>query len=396
MAGDKPENQQSVARDVDDIQANTTQNGGQPGDAVGDEAAIYTASQWTLMRLKFRKHKLAVIAGVFIILLYLTALFCEFIAPYPLDHRDVTYSYAPPQRVRLFDKSGLHRPFVYPLVGWRESESLRKMYVEEKSRRLPIKLFVRGVPYRMWGLFETDIHLFGVEEGGTVFLLGTDRLGRDMLSRIIYGARISLTIGLIGVALSFVLGLIIGSISGFYGGWIDHFIQRGIEILRSFPPIPLWMALSAALPETWSPIQIYLAITVVLSLINWTGLARVVRGKILSLREEDFAMAAILSGASEWRVMTRHLLPSFLSHIIVSLTLAIPRMILGETGLSFLGLGLRPPITSWGVLLKEAQNVQALALHPWLLTPVLFVIITVLSFNFVGDGMRDAADPYSR
>jgi peptide/nickel transport system permease protein len=229
-----------------------------------------------------------------------------------------------------------------------------------------------------------------------LFLLGTDHLGRDLLSRIIYGSRISLTIGLVGVALSFVFGLVIGVVSGYYGGWIDNVIQRGIEILRSFPSIPLWMALAASLPSSWSPLQVYMGITVVLSFIGWTGLARQVRGKILSLREEDFATAALLSGASKWRIMTRHLLPSFMSHIIVSITLAVPGIILGETSLSFLGLGLRPPVTSWGVLLKEAQNVQAVAFQPWLLTPVIFVIITVLAFNFVGDGLRDAADPYSR
>jgi peptide/nickel transport system permease protein len=248
---------------------------------------------------------------------------------------------------------------------------------------------VRGESYRLWGSFQTDLHLFGIADGGTLFLLGTDSMGRDMLSRIIYGSRISLTIGLVGVSLSFVLGLAIGALSGYYGGWV-------IEILRSFPSIPLWMALSAALPASWSPLQIYMGITVVLSLIGWTGLARQVRGKILSLREEDFATAALLAGASQRRIMWRHLLPSFMSHIIVSITLAIPGMILGETALSFLGLGLRPPITSWGVLLKEAQNVQAVAFQPWLLTPVFFVILTVLAFNFVGDGLRDAADPYAR
>ena len=361
------------------------------------ETEAYAASQWQLMWWKFRKHHLAMAAGMVIVALYVVAVFCEFLAPYTLNHRQVAYAFAPPQRLQFVSAEGVHlRPFVYGIKGVRHPETLRKFYIEDRSQRYAVRLFVRGAPYRFWGLFETDIHLFGVDDGGTLFLLGTDHLGRDLLSRIIYGSRISLTIGLVGVTLSFVFGLVIGVVSGYYGGWIDNLIQRGIEILRSFPSIPLWMALAAALPSSWSPLQIYMGITVVLSFIGWTGLARQVRGKILSLREEDFATAALLAGASRWRIMTRHLLPSFMSHIIVSLTLAVPGMILGETSLSFLGLGLRPPVTSWGVLLKEAQNVQAVAFQPWLLTPVIFVIITVLAFNFVGDGLRDAADPYSR
>lgn len=366
-------------------------------DVLTGEMEAYAASQWQLMWWKFRKHHLAMAAGMVIVALYVVAVFCEFLAPYTLNHRQVPYAFAPPQRLQFVSDEGVHlRPFVYGIKGVRHPETLRKFYIEDRSQRYAVRLFVRGAPYRFWGLFETDIHLFGVDNGGTLFLLGTDHLGRDLLSRIIYGSRISLTIGLVGVTLSFVFGLVIGVVSGYYGGWIDNLIQRGIEILRSFPSIPLWMALAAALPSSWSPLQIYMGITVVLSFIGWTGLARQVRGKILSLREEDFATAALLVGASRWRIMTRHLLPSFMSHIIVSLTLAVPGMILGETSLSFLGLGLRPPVTSWGVLLKEAQNVQAVAFQPWLLTPVIFVIITVLAFNFVGDGLRDAADPYSR
>lgn len=361
------------------------------------ETDAYTASQWRLMWWKFRKHKLAVHSAIFVLTLYLIAFFAEFVAPYPIHHRNVNFAYAPPQRLHLIGPDGLHGwPFVYGLKGGRDPESMRKIYVEDQTRIMPVRLLVRGEPYNLWGLFESDLHLFGVESGGPLYLLGADSLGRDIFSRIVHGSRISLTVGLIGVSLSFIFGVTMGGLSGFYGGWIDNIIQRLIEVLRSFPSIPLWMALSAALPQSWTPLQIYFGVTVVLSFLGWTGLARVVRGQILSLREQDFATAAKLSGASEWRIMWRHLLPSSSSHVIVSLTLAVPNMVLAETALSFLGLGLRPPITSWGVLLKEASNVQAVAQQPWLLTPVIFVILTVLAFNFVGDGMRDAADPYAR
>jgi len=360
------------------------------------EAEHYAASQWVLIWRKFRRHRVAMAAGVVILGLYVIAALCEFLAPYGLEQYKIPYAYAPPQRLQFVSEDGLHlRPFVYALKGVRDPVTLRKIYVEDRTVRYPIRMFVQGEPYHMLGLFQAEMRLFGVEHGGTVFLLGTDHLGRDLLSRILYGARISLTIGLIGVGFSFIFGLVVGVISGYYGGWVDNLIQRLIEIIRSFPSIPLWMALGAALPGSWTPLQVYLGITLVLSLIGWTGLARQVRGKILALREEDFAVAARLAGAGRWRIMSRHLLPSFMSHIIVSLTLSVPGMILGETALSFLGLGLRAPITSWGVLLKEAQNVQAVAFHPWLLTPVMFVIITVLAFNFVGDGLRDAADPYA-
>ena len=267
-------------------------------DVADGETAVHAASQWQLMWWKFRKHKVAMAAGMVILSLYTVAILCEILAPYTLESRNVQYAFAPPQRLRLISNEGIHLwPFVYKLDGFRHPETLRKYYVEDETTRYPVKLFVRSESYYFWGLFETDIHLFGVEEGGTLFLLGTDHLGRDLLSRIIYGSRISLTIGLIGVSLSFVFGLVIGVVSGYYGGWIDNIIQRGIEILRSFPSIPLWMALAAALPASWSPLQVYMGITVVLSLIGWTGLARQVRGKILSLREEDFATAALLAGA---------------------------------------------------------------------------------------------------
>lgn len=367
-----------------------------PAPADSHDSIHDTASQWLLMWWKFRKHKLAVASAVLIIGMYLMAAFAGFFAPYSVQERNVAFAYAPPQRLHFIGPEGFSlQPFVYPLISKRDPVTLRIVYAEDRTRTLPVKMFVKGATYRLLGLWDTDIHMGGVEEG-TMYLLGADSLGRDILSRVVYGARVSFTVGLLGVLLSFIFGLTIGGISGFYGGWIDNLIQRAIEVLRSFPAIPLWMALTASLPHDWSPLQVYFGITIVLSVLGWTGLARVVRGRILSLREEDFATAALLSGASRWRVMYRHLLPSVTSHIIVTLTLAVPNMILAETALSFLGLGLRPPITSWGVLLKEAMNIQAVAQHPWLLTPVLFVIITVLAFNFVGDGLRDAADPYSR
>ena len=359
------------------------------------DASWYTASQWRLTWWKFLQHRLAVLAGVFLIIFYLTAAFCEFFAPCRLDRRDIPNSYSPPQRLHFVSEEGIHPwPFVYKLKVTRDPETLQKTYVEDRSRRYPIRLFTRGEPYRLWGIFPADRHLIGVDPGGTLFLLGTDGLGRDLFSNILYGARISLTIGLVGVAVSFVLGLTIGAASGYFGGWLDHLIQRLIEIIRSFPSIPLWMALAAAVPASWSPLQVYFGIVLVLSFIGWTGLARQVRGMILSAREEDYTMAAVVVGVRPWRVMWRHLLPSCTSHIIVVLTLAVPGMILGETALSFLGLGLRAPVTSWGVLLQESQNVQAVASYPWLLTPVVFVILAVLAFNFLGDGLRDAADPY--
>src|SRR5437762_2437738 len=304
-----------------------------------EQERFYRASQWRLMWMRFRRHRVAVASGALLLVFYAVILFCEFLSPYALDSRHTD-------------------------------------------------------PYKFWGYIAGDLHLICPAEGGTLFLLGTDRLGRDLLSRIVYGARISLTVGLIGVIVSFTLGILIGGIAGYYGGWTDILIQRGIEVIQSFPHLPLWMALSAVLPVTWSPILVYFGITLILGMIEWTHLARAVRSKLLALREEDFCTAAVLMGATPARIIGRHLLPSFMSHLIASATLVIPGMILGETALSFLGLGLRPPITSWGVLLNEAQNISVVALYPWLMLPVLPVILTVLAFNFLGDGLRDAADPY--
>jgi peptide/nickel transport system permease protein len=360
------------------------------------EERYYLASQWELMWRKFKKHGLAKLSLVLLGCFYVMAIFCEFIAPYGLESYNRRYTYCPPQRLHYFDENGFHlRPFVYGIKAERNPKTLRRHYSVDRTQQYPLRFFVRAEEYEFWGEWKTDRHLFGVDgDQGVVFLLGTDKMGRDLLSRIIYGARISLSIGLIGVLLSLILGIIIGGISGYFGGVLDTGIQRLIEIIRSFPTIPLWMALSAALPMHMPPVQVYFGITIILSLIGWTELARVVRGKFVALREEDYVMAAKIAGCTDARIIRTHLVPGFLSYIIVNLTLSIPRMILAETSLSFLGLGLRSPVTSWGVLLKEAQTVQTISLYPWLLLPVLCVVITVLAFNFLGDGLRDAADPY--
>lgn len=354
----------------------------------------YRAPPFLLMWWRFRRHRVAVVSGAVLLAMYVMILFCEFLAPYGLDSRHVEHIYAPPQAIRLFHDGRLTWPYVYGLDYQLDMTNLRRVYTSNPEQRQEIRFFCRGDSYEYWGLIPGDRHLICPAAGGTMFLLGTDRLGRDMLSRILYGARISLTVGLIGVAISFMLGIVIGGIAGYYGGWTDMLTQRAIEVIQSFPHLPLWMALSAILPVTWSPLLIYFGITIILGMIEWTDLARAVRSKLLALREEDFCTAAVLMGAKPSRVIGRHLLPSFMSHLIASATLVIPSMILGETALSFLGLGLRPPITSWGVLLNEAQNISVVALYPWLMLPVIPVIVTVLAFNFLGDGLRDAADPY--
>jgi len=362
--------------------------------------SIYVASQWQLMWWKFIKHKPAIAGGMLILFFYLIALFCEFLAVYSPIEYSAKYTYAAPQLLQFVHQGRFQlRPFVYGLNSRRDPETSRMVFEVDRSRRYLIRLFVRGFPYKLWGLFPSDRHLLGIEDPdgkGTLFLFGTDRMGRDVLSRIVYGARISMSIGLMGVLLSFAFGIVIGGISGYYGGVADVIVQRVIEFIRSVPDIPLWMALGAALPADWPAVRVYFGITLILSLIGWTWLARVVRSQFLSLREEDFVMAARLSGAGEFRIIFRHLVPAFLSYIIASLSINIPAMILSETSLSFLGLGIRPPAISWGVLLQEAQNLRAVATAPWVLSPGLFVVIIVLAFNFLGDGLRDAADPYSR
>lgn len=362
-----------------------------------EEKKIKSLSHWQLMWRQFKRHRLAILGSIVLIIFYTIALFWGFVAPHNPNQRNTSHIFAPPQRVRFIDNDGNFylRPFVYGLEQEIDPDTWEKLYTPNEERRNHIYFLVSGSSYKVLGLFETDIHLMGTEPGETFFLLGTDNLGRDLYSRILYGTRISVSIGLVGVFVSLVLGLVIGGVSGFFGGVVDMVIQRMIEILRSFPRLPLWMALSASLPSEWSPIKVYFAIVVLLSLLAWTGVARVVRGKFLSLRSQDFVLAADSMGASTWWIITRHLVPNFMSYVLVNLTLAIPRMILGETALSFLGIGLRPPVVSWGVLLKQSQNMSAVSMHPWLLLPGVFVVICVLAFNFVGDGLRDAADPYS-
>ncbi len=354
----------------------------------------YLASQWKLMWWKLRRHRLAVICGIILALNYISIMFSEVIAPYDLHTRNTEYIYAPPQRVHLFHQGEFIGPFVYGRDYELDMELLKRNYPERRDDVQPLRFFCQGDAYRFWGLFEARFHLVCPPENGTFFLLGTDRLGRDMFSRITYGARISLTIGLVGILISFIFGIVIGGLAGYYGGWVDASVQRLIEVIRSFPELPLWMALSAVLPVNWSPILIFFGITVILAMLDWTGLARAVRSKLLSLREEEYCAAAELMGARPSRIIGRHLLPGFMSHLIASATLSVPAMILGETALSFLGLGLRPPVTSWGVLLNEAQNINVVALYPWLLFPVVPVVLVILTFNFFGDGLRDAADPY--
>jgi peptide/nickel transport system permease protein len=365
------------------------------------DTSVDTLSQWALIRRRFAHHKLAVASLYLLAVLYALALGAEFFAPYPRRWRDLPRAYCPPQLPQFSWKDGLHVPAMKVLV---DPMTFKKSYIEDESAAVKLGFFVKGAPYVFWGLVSWDRHFFGVKNTAairpdgqpvTFFFLGADKYGQDIFSRLIYGSRISLSVGLVSIAVTFLLGVTIGGVSGYVGGATDTFIQRLIEVVNAFPQIPLWLAFGAVLPSDWSPLSTYFAITLVLSLLGWTGLARVVRGKILSLREEDYAMAARLLGASHSRILFRHLLPGFTSHIIVVLTMSVPAMILGETSLSFLQLGLRPPIVSWGVMLQDCLSLQTVADYPWLLMPVLMIVLTVLCFNFLGDGLRDAADPYS-
>jgi peptide/nickel transport system permease protein len=354
----------------------------------------YLASQWKLMWWRFLRHRAAVVAGIFLAILYASILISEFIAPYHQGTKDRLSIQVPPQTVHLFHDGEFIGPFVYGYHFKLNTETLKREYTVDENKIQKLRFFCLGDKYRFWGMIDGRFHFVCPAERGQFHLLGTDGVGKDMFSRIVYGARVSLTIGLLGVGTSFILGILFGGLAGYYGGWVDEAVQRFIEILRSLPHLPLWLALSAALPPNWSALVVFFGITIILGLLDWTGLARAVRSKLLSLREEDFCVAAQLMGARPARIIGRHLLPSFMSHLIASVTLSIPAMILGETSLSFLGLGLREPITSWGVLLNNALNVESVVIWPWLMWPAIPVILVVLAFNFLGDGLRDAADPY--
>jgi peptide/nickel transport system permease protein len=362
------------------------------------EERVSVASQWQLMWWRFRKHRLAMLSAAVVALFYLVVVFADFLAyADPLASEAQRGLIAPQPIYWTNPDTGGFGPHVLGMTGKRDPTTFKRVYEPDPSTKIPVVLFAHGFEYRLLGLIPTDRHLFGVSEGKaeeTLFLLGTDEQGRDVWSRLMFATRVSLVIGLAGVALSLFLGVLLGGISGFYGGVVDTVIQRAIEILRSIPTIPLWMGLAAAMPRDWDILRVYFVITLIISLIGWTELARVVRGRFLSLREEDFVMAAELVGCSRTRIIFRHMVPSFLSHIIAATTLALPAMVIAETSLSFLGLGLRPPAISWGVLLQQAQNVQTVAITPWLLLPAVPVIVVILAFNFLGDGLRDAADPY--
>jgi peptide/nickel transport system permease protein len=361
------------------------------------EKDIATLSQGQLIWRRFKRNRMALIGSVVLIFFYASAILGGFLAPYGLQTRFVKFIYAPPTLPRFVDENGqFHlRPFVYQLSRTVNEETLEYTYVPDTSVIYPVNFFVKGDPYKLFGFIKLERHLFGVPEV-PIFLLGSDRQGRDMLSRCILGSQISLSIGLVGVFLGIIFGTVLGVSSGYFGGFIDDLVQRFSEVLLSIPQIPLWMALAAILPVTWSPLRVYFGITIILSLLNWGSLSRQLRGKTLALREEDYTMAAYTAGGSDWWIIFRHMIPNNASHIIVVATLSIPGMILGETALSFLGLGIRAPMTSWGVLLEEAQNVKTVVFHPWLLAPAVLVMLVVLGFNFLGDGLRDAADPYTK
>ncbi len=359
------------------------------------EKSIYTASQAKLVAMRFFRHRLALVGLIVLALFYLSAIFAPFLTVNDPAKCYDAYTYCFPQTLRFWDEDGFSlRPFYYRIEKERDPVTLAMKYKLDRSERVYVSFFGKGYQYELFGLIPTDVHLLATPEDAPLFLFGTDQMGRDLFSRNMYASRISLTIGLVGVAITFIFGCAFGGVAGYYGGWVDNAICRIIEFLMAIPTMPLWMALSAALPRNWTQMRLYFAITVILALSNWTGLARIVRGKLISIRGEDYITAAVLSGVSDRKIILKHMLPSFSSYLIVNITMSIPGMILGETGLSFLGLGLQSPTISWGVLLNEAQSVKVISMNPWVMLPGLFVVAAVLAFNFVGDGLRDAADPY--
>jgi peptide/nickel transport system permease protein len=365
---------------------------------VEDDSKIKVLSVRQLMWLRFKRNRLAVFGAIVLLFFYFMALFAGFLAPYDPRMTHAEHPAAPPQLPQVFDQDGRFHwpPFVYATKSSVDPKTFRRSYLPIDETRYPLRFFAVGEPYKLFGLIPADIHLFQVDEPAKVFLMGTDRNGRDLFSRVVYGAQVSLTVGLVGVTLSLVIGTILGIMSGFVGGFFDNTMQRFIDILIVFPLIPLWLALAAAVPPTWSSVQRFFAISIVLSLVTWGALARQVRGSVLALRETDYVRAARYANASTWRIITQHLMPNTMSHVLVIATLAIPAMILGETALSFLGLGIQPPMTSWGLLLNEAQQTRVLLQQPWLLLPGVFVVVAIIAFNFIGDGIRDAADPFSK
>jgi len=378
--------------DVKNLPGGSTGSGALSAD---ERRAMMSVGQ--LMWLRFRRNRLAMFGLVALIVMYTLTLFADFVAPYTADQTHTQYVGAPPHGIHFRDTQGNFSlaPVVFGLKSETNLETFRRTFTDDPTVTYPVRFFASGTPYKMFGLIPTDKHLFTVEEPGKIFILGTDSTGRDLFSRILYGARVSLTVGLVGVLLSLMIGAFLGVVSGYFGGVVDNLIQRAIEVISSIPQIPLWLALAAAVPPNWSPVKVYFGIAVVLSFVSWGGLARQVRGIVLGLRDSDFVVAARYTNCNTFRILSRHLLPNTLSHVLVIATTAIPGMILGETSLSFLGLGIRPPMTSWGVLLNEAQKVRVLLQQPWLLAPALFVLLTIVSFNFVGDGLRDAADPFA-
>lgn len=376
-------------------QTETTPDETLPLEMEQEQTAVFSVKQ--LMWRRFCRNNPAMIGGVFLLIMYFMMVFSGFISPYGVRQTHEKFPGAAPNKLRFIDVNGnfFIRPFVYGYKRTVDPKTFKATFTEDTRAVYQMKFFIKGAEYDILGIFKSDIHLFGVDEPGKIFLLGTDITGRDLLTRILYGSRVSLTVGLVGVALSLIVGTILGVMAGFYGGVFDMILQRIVEVLQSFPQVPLWLALASAVPPNWDPIKVYFGITVVLSIVSWGGLARQVRGKVLSLRESTYVTAALYSNCSNWRIITRHLLPNTLSHVLVVATLSVPGMILGETALSFLGLGIRPPMTSWGVLMADMQSLRVFLTQPWLITPAAFVVSVIIAFNFLGDGIRDAADPFA-